>query len=192
MGILYQNWKFPDCRHFFGTWDRQAVIETIAVVYENTKRTQEMCSPIGHNNTKHFLCPIRSRHPLEFLEMVRWESVPRGSFALTWKLSSRLFSRPDWLPLGLRGCNYVWMEAFCTLFWRGLRGGRVSEGISSSLECSIYSSLMSSNCGVRSSLWRHRRLSLFLYGKYRLDLYNNNTVELVSSRSFHTKWGSLL
>ena len=40
-----------------------------------------MCSPIGHNNTKHFLCPIRSRHPLEFLEMVRWESVPRGSFA---------------------------------------------------------------------------------------------------------------
>ena len=123
MGILYQNWKFPDCRHFFGTRDRQAVIETITVVYENTKRTQEMCSPIRHNNTKHFLCPIRSRHPLEFLEMVRWESVPRGSFALTWKLSSRLFSRPDWLPLGLRGCNYVWMEAFCTLFWRGCRRG---------------------------------------------------------------------
>ena len=40
-----------------------------------------MCSPIGHNSTKHFLCPIRSRHPLEFLEMVRWEAVPRGSFA---------------------------------------------------------------------------------------------------------------
>ena len=105
MGILYENWNFPDCVHFIGAWDRQAVIETIAVVYENTKRTQEMCSPIGHNNTKHFLCPIRSRHPLEFLEMVRWESVPGGSFALTWKLSSRLFSRPDWLPLGLRGCD---------------------------------------------------------------------------------------
>ena len=39
----------------------------------------------------------------EFLEIVRWESVPRGSFARTWKLSSCLFSRPDWLPLGLRG-----------------------------------------------------------------------------------------
>ena len=51
-----------------------------------------------------FLCPIRSRHPLEFLEIFRWESVPRGSFARTWKLSSRLFSRPDWLPLCLRGC----------------------------------------------------------------------------------------
>ena len=63
------------------------------------------CSPIGHNNTKHFLCPIRSRHPLEFLEIVRLESVPRGSFARNWKLSSRLFSRPDWLPLGLRGCS---------------------------------------------------------------------------------------
>ena len=40
---------------------------------------------------------------LEFLEMVWWESVPRGSFACTLKLSSRPFSRPDWLPLGLRG-----------------------------------------------------------------------------------------
>ena len=28
---------------------------------------------------------------------------PRRSFARTWKLSSRLFSRPDWLPLDLRG-----------------------------------------------------------------------------------------
>ena len=92
-GDFISNWKCPDCVHFFGAWARQAVIETIAVVYEHTKRTQEMCSPIGHNNTMHFLCPIRSRHPLEFLEMVRWESVPRGSFVLTWKLSSRLFSR---------------------------------------------------------------------------------------------------
>ena len=68
-------------------------------------RTHERNSDwIGHNNTKHFLCPIRSRHPLEFLEIARWESVPRGSFARTWKLSSCPFSRPDWLPLGLRGC----------------------------------------------------------------------------------------
>ena len=29
-------------------------------------------------------------------------SVPRGSSARAWKLSSRLFSRPVWLPLGLR------------------------------------------------------------------------------------------
>ena len=56
---------------------------------------------------RRFLCPIRNRHLLEFLEMVRWESVTRGSFALTWKLSSRLFSRPDWLPLGLRECPLV-------------------------------------------------------------------------------------
>ena len=103
------NWKFPDCVHFFGTWARQAVIETTAVVYEHTKRTQKMCSPIGHNNTKHFFCPIRSRHRFEFLEMVRWESVPRGFSPLTWKLSSRLFSRPDWLPLGLWG----WERSDC-------------------------------------------------------------------------------
>ena len=36
------------------------------------------CSPIGHYNTKHFLCPIRSQHSLDLLEMVRLESVPRG------------------------------------------------------------------------------------------------------------------
>ena len=45
------------------------------------------------------------------LEIARWESVPRGSFALTWKLSSRLFSWPDWLPLGLRGWAYSKLTA---------------------------------------------------------------------------------
>ena len=30
-----------------------------------------------------------------------------GSFDRNWKLSSRLLSRPDWLPLGLRGWIYV-------------------------------------------------------------------------------------
>ena len=38
-GDFISNWKFPDCVHFFGAWARQAVIETIAVVYEHTKRT---------------------------------------------------------------------------------------------------------------------------------------------------------
>ena len=103
VGDFISNWKFPDCVHFCGAWARQAAIKTITVVYERTKRTQKMCSPIGHNNSKHFLCPIRSRHPLEILEIARWESVPRGFFARTWKLSSCPFSRPDWLPLGLRG-----------------------------------------------------------------------------------------
>ena len=44
-GDFISNWKFPDCVHFFVAWARQAVIETIAVVYKRTKRTQEMCSP---------------------------------------------------------------------------------------------------------------------------------------------------
>ena len=70
-GDFTSNRKFPDCLHFFGAWARQAVIETIAVVYELTKELRRNCSAIGHNNTKHVLCPIRSRHPLEFLEVVR-------------------------------------------------------------------------------------------------------------------------
>ena len=103
MGILYQTESFltawislvhePD-----KPWSRQYPPCT-----NSRKELRRNCSPIGHNNTKLFLCPIRSRHLLEFLEIVRWESVPRGSFARTWKLSSGLFSLPDWLPLSLRG-----------------------------------------------------------------------------------------
>ena len=73
--------------------------------YTNSpKELRRNSSPIGHNNTKHFLCPVGSRHLFEFLEIARWKSVRRGSFTRTWKLSSRPFSRPDWLPRGLRGC----------------------------------------------------------------------------------------
>ena len=71
------------------------------------KELRRCCAPIGHNNTNHFLCPIRSQHSLDRLEMVRWESVPRSSSACAWKLSSRVFSRPDWLPVGLRGCLFT-------------------------------------------------------------------------------------
>ena len=40
--------------------------------------------------------------------------VPRGSSAHDWKLSSRLFSRPHWMPLGLRGCTCI---CGFLLFW---------------------------------------------------------------------------
>ena len=59
------------------------------------KELRRCCLPIGHNNTKQFLCLIRNQHSPDSLEMVRWESVPRGLSACAWKLSSRLFSRPD-------------------------------------------------------------------------------------------------
>ena len=36
------------------------------------KELRRNCSPIGHHNTKHFLSLIRSRHPLEFLEIGQW------------------------------------------------------------------------------------------------------------------------
>ena len=49
-----------------------------------------------------FLCSISSQYSLDSLEMVRWESAPRGFSSWAWKLSSPLFSRPDWPPLGLR------------------------------------------------------------------------------------------
>ena len=44
--------------------------ETTAVVYELTKRTQEVLFQFGTIIKKHFLCPIRSQHLLDRLEMV--------------------------------------------------------------------------------------------------------------------------
>ena len=70
------------------------------------------CSPIGHNNTKHFFVPNQEPAFAWPFGTVWWESVPRASSAHPWKLSSRLFSRPDWLPLGLRGCTLASLKSF--------------------------------------------------------------------------------
>ena len=112
-GDFISNWKFPDCVHFFGAWETSRDWDNSRCV--RTHELRRNCSLIGHNNTKHFLCPIRSRHPLEFLKIARWESVPRGSFARTCKLSSRLFSPPDWLSLGLRGWMGPKLSVWCVI-----------------------------------------------------------------------------
>ena len=81
-GEFISNWKFPDCVHFFGAWARQAAIETVAVVYEHTKRTQETCIIVllGTIIQSIFLCPIRSQHPLEFW---KWSGESRYPGALS-------------------------------------------------------------------------------------------------------------
>ena len=56
--------------------------EAIAVVYELTKRTQEKLFADWAQCTKHFLRPIRSRHRLEFLEIVRVKVGTQGLFRL--------------------------------------------------------------------------------------------------------------
>ena len=55
------------------------------------------------------ICPVLSprlclQGKLLFSTFLTTNERTTGSFARTWKLSSRLFTRPDWLPLGLRGC----------------------------------------------------------------------------------------
>ena len=58
MGILYQTESF--------------LTACISLVHDpdSRKELRRDCLPIGHNDTKHFLCPIRSKHSLEFLEIV--------------------------------------------------------------------------------------------------------------------------
>ena len=60
-----------------GSWDNSRCVRT------HEKNSGETVRWLGTINTKHFLCPIRSQRPLEFLEIVWWESVPRGSFTHT-------------------------------------------------------------------------------------------------------------
>ena len=51
----------------------------------------------------HDLCGSCTKEMHAVRKLSVWYLVPRGSFARTSKLSSRPFSRPDWLPLGPRG-----------------------------------------------------------------------------------------
>ena len=97
--------KSVKIRHFSHVFHMVFHIHTpsSASCTNSRKELRRCCSPIGHHNTKHFLCPIRSQHLLDHLEMVQWKSVPRGFSVCTWKLLSHFISRPNWSPLGLRG-----------------------------------------------------------------------------------------
>ena len=61
-----ENKSFP-CTQKLGERTGQVGRENSRGVRTHEKRDS---SPIGHNNTKHFLCPIRSQHSLEVLEIV--------------------------------------------------------------------------------------------------------------------------
>ena len=114
MGILYQTESFlTACSSLVTVW----CMSQTSRDRNNNRRWN--CSPIGHNNTEHFLCPIRSRHLREFLEIARWGSVPRGFFDRTWKLSLHPFSRHDWLLLGLRGWWRLESLTVCRCLYKG-------------------------------------------------------------------------
>ena len=74
------NWKFPDW-HFFGGRTRQVWRDNSCRV-QTYKKNSRCCLPIAHNNTKLSLCPIRSQHSLDHLEMVCSDSLPKRSFAV--------------------------------------------------------------------------------------------------------------
>ena len=99
----------------------KGVFVAVTVVVRTQRQLESFFRRLGTTIQSNFLCPIRSQHSLDRLEMIRWESVPRHPkknpgavssrvgikgetkvFARTCKLLSRLF-RPAWLPLGLRG-----------------------------------------------------------------------------------------
>ena len=89
-----------------------------SVLYSRRVRTHEKNSgeTVGRLGTiiqSNFCAQSGASIRSDLLEMVWWESVPRGFSTHAWKLSSQLFSRPDWLPLGLRGW---WQSSLITRF----------------------------------------------------------------------------
>ena len=101
MGILYQTESFLTAcislvHKLDKPWSRQWPSFT-----NTRKELIEMCSPIGHNSTKHFLCPIRSRLRLNFW---KWSGDNRypGALSPVMKTFVPPFL-PTRLPLGLRG-----------------------------------------------------------------------------------------
>ena len=84
--------------------------------FTNSRKELRGCGlPIERNNTKHFLCPIRSQHLLYCLEMVRWESVPRAHpclktfvtpFLLAWLTAP---GSPRMNTLIVSECTYIQM-----------------------------------------------------------------------------------
>ena len=60
----------------------------------------------------------------------RESRYPGGTSACAWKLSSRLFSWPDWLPLGLRGCKKPifnnFQRNFCLIFCKFITNPKLS------------------------------------------------------------------
>jgi len=105
-GDFISNWKFPDCMHFFGEWTGQVWWDNSRHIQTHEKSAAETVHRLGTIIQIIFYAQSRASIRLIRLEMVQWESVPRGSSARAWKLSSRLFSRPDWLHLGLWGWGY--------------------------------------------------------------------------------------
>ena len=101
--VFKYPWQYFEMRSLYQTENFLIVRDNTPSCTNSREELRRSCSPIGHNNTKRLLCPIRSQHSLDRLDMVRWESVSRGSSARAWNISSRLFSRPNWLRLGLRG-----------------------------------------------------------------------------------------
>ena len=102
-----ENGSFP-CTHKLGERTGQLWRHNTNRVRTHEKNSRETVRRLGTIIQSIFCAQLRSQHSLDRLEMVRWESVPRGSSACAWKLSSRLFSRLDWLPLGLRGWGVEW------------------------------------------------------------------------------------
>ena len=98
-----------------------------------------------------FCAPIRSLHSLDRLEMVQWESVPKGSSARAWKLSSRLFSRPDWLPLGLRGWM-IWKPSENALIFKRILSTTSTRQCQISLE-NLYMDQVGALGLIHNTVW---------------------------------------
>ena len=101
---------------------RQAVIQSIAVLYELTKRTQEMLFADWAQQYKAFFVP--NQEPT-FAWPFGNGPVRVGTqelFRLCLKTFVAPFLPPDWPPLDLRGCNRDSRKRIKTKVWTQIHG----------------------------------------------------------------------
>ena len=122
----------------------------MATMYEHIKEFRKCCSPIGHNNTKHFSLVPNQEPPFAWQfgnDPVRVGTQDPSTHA--WKLLSRLFSRPDWLSLGLRGWQSVWNVSKLRGQLHGeFQRGLPSWGFSSKLSTTSFSKAWKMKCSA--------------------------------------------
>ena len=99
--IIKHFWAdFPERKNRFFSWELE--LKNFAVDWISTEKMAFFCDwsrSLPDQNDQRWL------HPFKGGTVVMHPWRPRGSQSAK-KLSSRLFSWPDWLPLGLRG--YRW------------------------------------------------------------------------------------
>ena len=100
------------CTHNIGDRTGQVWQNSTESCTNSRKELRRCCLPIGHHNTKQFLCPIRSQHSLDHLEQWPGESRYPGALPPVLENFGRAF------PPGPTDCPWVSEDGGGHVVWK--------------------------------------------------------------------------